>query len=139
MRQATRGTTSLEFAIVAVPLMLLLFGTIEFGRMVWALQAMQLAGDQTARCVAIGASACATPSAYAASIAQGLGAVGLTASGVAVSIQTASSSPAVCTLSGSNTATLVKLTLIFSSPVAALIPGINQTLTTNSCYPLTGL
>ena len=139
MRRAIRGTTTLEFAIVAVPLMLLLFGTIEFGRMMWTLQAMQLAGDQTARCVAIGASACAVPTSYAATTAQGLGAVGLAASGVAVATQTASSSPAVCALTGSNTATLITLTLVFSSPVVALIPGINQTLTTHSCYPLTGL
>jgi Flp pilus assembly protein TadG len=138
MRLDKRGSTAVEFAIIATPLMLLLFSTIEFGRMMWTLQALQLAGDQTARCVAIGATACATPSSFALARAQAFGAGALVASGVTVSTETASSSPVVCTLSGSNTAALVKLTLAFNSAVATLLPGISQNLTTNSCYPLTG-
>lgn len=138
-RLGTRGTTALEFAITAPVLLLLLFGGLEYGRMVWTKQALQLAGDQTARCVAILGTACSTPSAYAVSTAATFGAAGLLASGVAVDNKPPGTTLATaCNPPSGNTAVRVKLTLTFSSPVTSLIPGLGKTLTTTSCYPVTG-
>lgn len=134
------ATTTLEFAFAAPVLMVMLFGCLEYGRMLWTWQALQLASDQTARCVAIGASACATPASFAIAAASGLGASGLAAAAVLID----NKPPAVSNASacnpppGGNTEVRVRLSLVFTSPAAGLIPGLNQTLNTTSCYPLTG-
>ncbi len=121
---------------MAAPVLLtLMFGGFELSRLLWTWQAMQLAGDLTARCVAIGGTACATPSSYAVSAAQGLGAA-LPSSGVAVSTTTPSST--TCTPPTGNTAVQVKLTLTFTSPFSTLVPAVSRTLTTLSCYPTSG-
>jgi Flp pilus assembly protein TadG len=135
MRSLPRGSAAIEFALVATPLLLLLFGTMEFGRMLWTWQAMQLAGDQTARCVAIGGSACATPSTYAANLAHGYGATSQSSSNVQVNTISAGSSTACSPPSG--TAVNVTLSLGFTSPVSTLIPPLARTLTTVSCYSKT--
>ncbi len=128
------GTTALEFALAAPVLMTLMFGGFELGRLQWTWQAMQLAGDQTARCVAIGYSACATPSTYAVNTAKIFGAAALTAANVAV--DTTSSN--ACTPPAGNTQVMVKLTLTFTGPFTALSPALTHTLVTTSCYPTTG-
>ncbi len=139
MTLGRRGATALEFALVAPVLLLLLFGCIEYGRMMWTWQALQLAGDQTARCVAIGGTACSTPANYAVATAQKFGAFGLATTAVTIDNQPPTvTNAAACAPPAGNTAVRVRLNLVFSSPAAALIPSLNQTLTTTSCYPVTG-
>lgn len=134
-----RGTTAVEFALVCPALMLLLLGSMEFARLIWTWEALQIAGNQTARCVAIGGTACATPSTYAVSTATSFGAFGLAAAGVTVVNQPPTTTDATaCSPPTGNTAVKVTLSLAFTSPVSALIPRLAQTLTTTSCFPLTG-
>lgn len=134
-----RGTTAVEFALVCPALMLLLLGSIEFGRLIWTWQALQLAGNQVARCVAISGTACSTPSTYAINTASSFGAFGLTAAGVTVVNKPPTTTDATaCSPPTGNTAVQVKLALAFTSPASVLIPKLAQTLTTTSCYPLTG-
>ena len=54
------GATTLEFALVAMPFFLLVFGTIEFGRVIWTQSAMEFAVQATARCVAVNETKCGT-------------------------------------------------------------------------------
>ena len=103
--------------------------------MFWTWQALQLAGDETARCVGIGSSDCATPSSYAVTAAANYGASGLLATDVQV-VPATSATP--CNQITGNSAVSVTLSLPFTSPASTLIPGLNRTLTTTSCYPLTG-
>ncbi len=139
MRFGRRGTTALEFAVAAPALMILMFGGFEFGRLQWTWQAMQLAGDQTARCVAISGAACTTPSTYAVNTAKTYGAVALVAADVAVvNTPAAITSTTACSPPSGNTAVKVTLTLPFTSPFSKLVPALSHTLTTTSCYPLTG-
>ena len=138
-RLGRAGTTALEFAFAAPVLMVMLFACLEYGRMLWIWQVLQLTSDQTARCVAIGASACATPSSYAVATASGLGAQGLASSAVLVDNQPPNTTNATaCSPPAGNTEVRVRLSLAFTSPAAAIIPSLNQTLSTTSCYPLTG-
>ena len=51
--QARGGTAAIEFAIVAPAFMMLLFGTVEFGRLLWTQQALQETAIAGARCMAI--------------------------------------------------------------------------------------
>ena len=136
MRLGRRGTAALEFAVAAPVLVTLMFGGMEFARLQWTWQALQLAGDQTARCVAIGGTACSSPSSYAVSTAQTYGAVGLVTAGVTIDTTTPSSTS--CIPPSGNTDERVQLSLTFTSAVGGLVPGLNRTLATLSCYPLTG-
>src|SRR5262249_49875900 len=72
---ARRGTTAVEFALIALPLLLLLLGIIEFGRMLWTQSALHYAVQEAARCAAVNPGTCAGSSAtqnYAVARAGGL-------------------------------------------------------------------
>jgi Flp pilus assembly protein TadG len=134
-----RAATALEFALAAPVLMALLFGTFEYARLVWTMQALQLAGDQTARCVAISGSSCKNAIAYAVATATGYGAFGLLSGGVTIdNIPPLITNISACTPPAGNVATRVHLSLDFISVAAGLIPGINSTIVTNSCFSVTG-
>ena len=133
MKLGRRGTTALEFAIVAPTFMMLMFGGFEYARLLWTKQAMQLAGDLTARCSAIASSACPTPTTYAATLANNYGAVAVAAANV-----TYASSSTSCTVPSGNTAVQVTITLNFTSPFSALVPSLLRKLVTTSCYPTSG-
>jgi Flp pilus assembly protein TadG len=55
-----RGATALEFAFVAPPLLLLVIGTLDFGRLLWTDAALQDATARAARCIAVTPEACQT-------------------------------------------------------------------------------
>lgn len=134
-RLGCRGTTALEFGLVAPVLFTLLFGGFEAARYFWTLQALQLAGDQTARCVAIGGAACSAPSTYAVNVAKTFGAAIVPGN---VAVDTVALTATSCPLPLGNTATRVRLAMSFSSPFQPLLPFLAHGFTTVSCYPLTG-
>jgi hypothetical protein len=49
----TRGASAVEFALVAGPFILILLGSVEFGRYVWTRQAVQDTAIAGARCVGV--------------------------------------------------------------------------------------
>lgn len=53
----TEGTTAIEFAIVALPLILLLLGTLEFGRVLFIQNEMARAADRGVRTLLVTADA----------------------------------------------------------------------------------
>lgn len=59
-RSDSRGTSAVEFAIVALPLFLLAFGTLEFGRFLWIRNALQETAANAARCLGILQAPCAS-------------------------------------------------------------------------------
>ena len=64
-----RGTTAIEFALIAPTLFLMLFGCMEFGRMIWTVGALNFAVEEAARCASVTPATCGTASqitAYAA-------------------------------------------------------------------------
>ena len=54
------GASAFEFAAVLPPLMLLLFGTIEMGRLMWTRVALHDTTIAAARCIGVHAPACTT-------------------------------------------------------------------------------
>jgi Flp pilus assembly protein TadG len=64
------GVTSVEFAMCAALLILLLTGTISVGLLTWTQAMLQSVAVQTARCLAIGGTACASGPQYAVNLAQ---------------------------------------------------------------------
>ena len=54
----------MEFALLATPLLLLVLGILEFGRLMWFREALQMTANQGARCMGVVASSCASSGAY---------------------------------------------------------------------------
>ena len=61
------GASAVEFALVVIPLLVLVFGVIEVGRAMWTREALQQTAIAGARCMGVLNSNCATGGAYSAS------------------------------------------------------------------------
>lgn len=57
-----RGTTAIEFALIAPALLLLLFAAMEFGRMLWTVGDLNYSVQQAARCASVTPATCGTSS-----------------------------------------------------------------------------
>jgi Flp pilus assembly protein TadG len=60
--RAREGNTAVEFALVAPALFLVIFGTLEFGRLLWTQSSLHYAVEQAARCASVTPSVCGTAS-----------------------------------------------------------------------------
>jgi Flp pilus assembly protein TadG len=58
LARCKRGATALEFALIAPPLLMLLVGTLDVGRLLWTRAALQDAVTRAARCVAVSPEIC---------------------------------------------------------------------------------
>jgi Flp pilus assembly protein TadG len=65
-RRDRTGAATLEFALIAVPLVVLLFGGIEISRAEWTRQALRETAISAARCIGVGQSECADAGVYSA-------------------------------------------------------------------------
>lgn len=54
------GTTAVEFALIGLPFVMLIFGTVEFSRLIWTQSALQFAVERAARCAAVNTLVCGT-------------------------------------------------------------------------------
>ncbi|MBV8089622.1 MAG: pilus assembly protein [Alphaproteobacteria bacterium] len=78
------GAVAVEFAIILIPLLLLLFGTFDLGVAMLTKMRITFAVEAAARCEAIGATICASASETASYGATVAGVRGLDASGFVV-------------------------------------------------------
>jgi Flp pilus assembly protein TadG len=62
-----RGASAVEFSLVAIPLLILMFGVIEMGRAMWTREALQETAIAGARCMGVSNSNCAAGGVYSAS------------------------------------------------------------------------
>lgn len=86
---ARQGVTAVEFAVVAPLLIVLTLGVMEAALLGWTQVVLQLTAAQTARCQALGTSACSNPVSFAVSTANSwLFPDAITASGVALASST---------------------------------------------------
>lgn len=136
MRLGRSGSTGMEFALIALPLMILVFGGVELGRLMWTRNALQQTAVATARCMGVHQKPCvlgtvvdsAKSVAYATNHALGFS-VTIPSTGVAVTPSG--------TCGGQSGFALVTLTLVFRTAVPALLPtlGTGSTLVTSACFP----
>jgi Flp pilus assembly protein TadG len=54
------GSVAVDFAMIAAPLFILVFGTMEVGRMLWYQNALNYSVDEAARCASIDVNNCNT-------------------------------------------------------------------------------
>jgi|GEM_PF-635398 Flp pilus assembly protein TadG len=131
LRRRENATAALEFALAAVPLMLLILGIIEAGLLFWSQEALQGVAIDTARCAGLGS--CNSPSAaqsFAVSeaVSRGLNTVTTTA----VSVSTGTAAEALC---GNTTAKVVNISVSYQYNSISFIP-VTRNLTASACYPL---
>jgi len=134
-----RGATTVEFAMVLTPLLLMIFGVFEFGRLLWTREALQETATAAARCMALASSSCAASGVYSSAntttyiegLATGWG-VTLTSSNM-----TLTSSTTCAGVTAANGFSTVTLTYTFQSVVPNLVNALRSgmTLTTTACYP----
>ena len=135
-RRANNGTTAVEFAMVALPLLLLIFGVIEFGRALWARQGLQETAIAGARCMGLVQSPCGSSGVYSASMTMSY--VQATASGWVLTLPASSVSlnPST-TCAGVSGFSQVTLTYTFQTAVPFLINALSAgvPLTATACFP----
>jgi len=133
------GANAVEFALLSVPLLLVLMGTIEFGRMYWAQHVLEQTATAGARCVGVLLPGCAQNGVYNAastvSYVSGIAANGgivLAGTNITVNNNTSCSG-----LSGFST---VKITYTFSTALPGFITSLisGPTLSAQACFPNQG-
>lgn len=67
-RRSSVGATAVEFALVATPFLLLMVGTVEFGRLIWTRIALQETAIAGARCMGLRTPSCGTTGTYSSSL-----------------------------------------------------------------------
>ena len=136
-----RGTAVIEFALLAPVFLMFLFGSIEFGRLLWTQQALQQAAIAGARCMAVAqgaiqSSACASSGSYSSASTKSY--IETTASGWGISVQDADitlNNAAAC--GGVTGFSQVTITNNFNTPVPQIVrlAAGGTSLTATACYP----
>lgn len=85
--RARDGAAAVEFALTLPLLLLVLLGVMEVGRVMWTQSALNFAVQETSRCLAIQAPACATTAGAQAFAAQKVAGLKIPASAFAISQQ----------------------------------------------------
>ena len=130
------GAAAVEMAMVALPLTILIFGSVEYGRAHWTAQALQDTAVRAARCIGVRQSACSDKGAfdlhkskaYTVETARGLG---LSLDGTRVQIDPAA------TCGGRSGFVRVTLGYTFSSPLEGVLEKLGKgvTLGAEACFP----
>jgi Flp pilus assembly protein TadG len=130
------GTTAVEFALVLPAFLGLVFGTVEYGRLLWTREALQEIAASSARCMAVRAGDCASSGAYSAwkttSYVQTLAAErGLSLPSTDISLAYGT------TCGGASGFSSVTVTETFTSvvPKIVMLPGNGTTLDATACFP----
>jgi Flp pilus assembly protein TadG len=137
--RAQEGATAVEFAIMAPVFLALVFGAIEFGRLLWTYQALQETAIAAARCMALPQTNCGTgtPPTYDAAdttayIKEVAGQWGVPLANANI---TAQDNNADC--GGTTGFSSVSLSYTFQSavPYLILIPSSGIPLNASACFP----
>jgi len=130
------GGSAVEFALVVVPLLLIVFGIVEYGRLMWTQAAIQETAMATARCMGLKQSSCATNGSYSQS--QTLSFVQAKGLNWSISIPTSGvtlSSSATC--SGASGFSQVTISFTFASAVPILLASLSDgvQIQAAACFP----
>lgn len=139
---ASHGTTAVEFALVVPMFLTLIFGTVEFGRLLWTEQALQETATAAARCVALAQGTnpngnCTSSGTYSSSSTTTY--VRNVAAGWGLSVPGSGITPSTTANCGGSSGgfSQVTLTYTFNSLVPSLVHlnSSGLTLTASACYP----
>jgi Flp pilus assembly protein TadG len=135
LRHDRSGASAVEFALVLMPLLMLAFGVIEYGRLLWTKQALQEAAIAGARCMGILESSCASGGGFSSTGTTSY--VQQVASGWGISVPTADvtlNHNATC--GGQTGFSQVSLAFTFTSVVPKIVLLVGgENLTATACFP----
>jgi Flp pilus assembly protein TadG len=133
----TAGSTTIQFAITALPFFLLVLSIIEGSLVFWSWQALEGAAIDAGRCAALEAPLCGNPATsvtatqnYAVTAANARGLSNITTANVTV--LTGASAEAQC---GNTTASVVTIGMTYHYAMMAFIP-LPSNLSVSACFPL---
>lgn len=133
-RRDRRGVAALEFAIVGTVLISICLGTVEASLLFWTQNALQAAAAQTARCVAVGSSACSDAQSYAVGVVDKW-----MFSGVVAATDVTPASSTTCNGVSGTANGFERITIkssYFTGWLPSLVPQFaNKTITASACYP----
>ncbi len=130
------AATAVEFGMVSMPLLLCIFGIIEFGRLMWTREALQQTAIASARCMGMVQNKCGSAGVYSSTLAMSYvqaqaasWAITLTPSNI-----TLNSSATCAGLSGFSQ---VSVAYTFNTLVPALIKALagGTHLSATACFP----
>lgn len=133
------GANAVEFALLAGPLMLIMLGTIEFGRAQWAQQVIQEVAIASARCMGVPQSGCMSGSSYNAAASVTFARTMASGRGVTLAISdVAINHNATCY--GITGFSSVTITHTFDSALPSFISALasGPTMHATSCFPNQG-
>ncbi len=130
------GASAVEFALVLGPLIFLILGAMEYGRLLWTKQALQEAAIAGARCMGVLATGCASGGAYSSSNAttyiQGVASgFSLTVPSANVTLNRAASCAGVSGFSSVS----ISYTFQAAVPVLLGLASSAMPLTATACFP----
>ncbi len=130
------AATAVEFGMVSMPLLLCIFGIIEFGRLMWTREALRQTAIAGARCMGLVQNACGSAGVYSSSLATSYveaqaasWAITLGASNVTLN--------ANATCAGLSGFSQVSIAYTFNTVVPALIKALagGTQLSATACFP----
>jgi Flp pilus assembly protein TadG len=139
---ARRGVAALEFALVSVPMLTLVLGTIEFGRLLWTQQALQMTATQGARCMGILSGSCASGGSYSSAnttsyIQSVASAWGVSLTGDNLTMTRNSTNTACAPTGGTPNVSEVTISYTFNTMVPGLLTMLSggRSLQGHACFP----
>lgn len=132
------GSVMVEFAMLILPLLVLIFGVIEYARLQWTRSALQQVAIAGARCAGLRATACSTSNGTGRSYDQTLTLayvraraagwyVPLAAPGIVITPNT------VC--DGASNLVRIDVSYTFRSPFLSPIRSMNLPVRASACFP----
>ena len=133
------GANAVEFALLSVPLLMVLMGTFEFGRMYWAQHVLNEIAAAGARCVGVLQSGCTQNGAYNAASAISYISDRAAADGIVLSTAniTVSNNTTCSGLSGFSS---VQVSYTFATVLPAFLTSLanGPNLSAKACFPNQG-
>ena len=129
------GGAAVEFSAVILTMFTLLFGVTEFGWYMWTANALQQTAIQSARCMGVLATNCASGAAYSSTktlsyVQQVASTYGVTVPTAGVTLSTAAS------CGGAADFSQVTISYTFRTAVPNLITGLSSVaMTEQACFP----
>jgi len=117
-------------------MMLIVVGFIEFGRLVWTFEVLQDVASEGARCMGLGANACAAAGVYSAASTRSYVVTLATSRGVVITAATvALNNAAIC--GGASGFSQVSITYEFTTAAPALLTSLVNgfTVPAAACFP----
>lgn len=135
----SRGANAVEFALLAGPFLLVLVGTVEFGRAFWSRQVVQEVAIAGARCVAVPQPSCMAAGKYDATAARQYIMTSASSKGVALT-QPNVTLDRNATCFGTSGFSQVTIAYTFSTALPDFITALasGAVMNATSCFPTQG-